>query len=94
MQTVQKQCQETAQKFGEEDAVDNNNGNNVVLRDDQEEFLKHTVPKFFGLPNDKPEDKMSKDKMANLSMVFAGRARIQDLLRKIQYLILASHWEQ
>ncbi|CAE7477131.1 unnamed protein product, partial [Symbiodinium pilosum] len=68
--------EETAQKFGEEDAVDNNNGNNVVLRDDQEEFLKHTVPKFFGLPNDKPEDKMSKDKMVKQYLFFACRSSL------------------
>ena len=56
-------------------------------------FVKQTVPQFFGT-GDKPQEKMSHDKMANLSVVFAGRSRIKEILRKTQHVILASHWEQ
>ena len=90
--------QETAQTFDGtvHDHHDDGNDNNAVVKteaDVETQFIKQTVPKFFGLANDKPRDKMSHDKMANLSVVFAGRARIKDVLRKIQHVILASHWE-
>jgi len=73
---------------------DTGNENKVLTESEVEtQFIKRTVPKFFGI-QDQPKDKMSHDQMANLSVVFAGRVRIKDLLRKVQKIILASHWEQ
>lgn len=59
----------------------------------EEEFMRDTVPKFFGLDDDKPELCMSHDEMAHLSVVFAGLKRTTALLRSVQHMILASHWE-
>lgn len=59
----------------------------------EEEFMRETVPKFFGLDDDKPELCMSHDEMAHLSVVFAGFNRTTALLRSVQHMILASHWE-
>lgn len=44
--------------------------------------MRDTVPKFFGLDDDKPELCMSHDEMAHLSVVFAGLKRTTALLRR------------
>ncbi|CAK9085814.1 Uncharacterized protein SCF082_LOCUS40629 [Durusdinium trenchii] len=59
----------------------------------EEEFIRETVPLFFGLEDDEPELSMSNDEMAHLSVVFAGFHRTTQLLRSVQHTILSSHWE-
>jgi len=46
-----------------------------------QEFIRKTVPYFFGLEDDQAETSMSHDEMAHLSVVFAGFTRTTALLR-------------
>lgn len=59
----------------------------------EDEFMKETVPLFFGLDDDEPEDRLSHDEMAHVSVVVAGIHRTTALLRSVQHMILSSRWE-
>ncbi|CAJ1336019.1 unnamed protein product [Effrenium voratum] len=56
-------------------------------------FMRETVPLFFGLEDDEPEENLSHDEMAHLSVVFAGFQRTTALVRRMQHKILTSYWE-
>ncbi|CAJ1459819.1 unnamed protein product [Effrenium voratum] len=53
-------------------------------------FMRETVPLFFGLEDDEPEENLSHDEMAHLSVVFAGFQRTTALVRRMQHKILTS----
>lgn len=84
---------ETVQKF--EGFLDRDSTHQFAseLKAVESEFMSETVPLFFGLEDDEPEESMSRDEMAHLSVVFAGFHRTTTLLRSVQHMILASRWE-
>ena len=84
---------ETVQKFEgftDEDSTQQFSSEQQAV---EEEFIRKTVPYFFGLEDDQAETSMSHDEMAHLSVVFAGFTRTTALLRSVQHTILSSHWQ-
>eukprot|EP00434_Breviolum_minutum_P000571 symbB.v1.2.000496.t3/scaffold11.1/size528188/45 len=84
---------ETVQKFEgftDEDSTQQFSSEQQAV---EEEFIRRTVPYFFGLEDDQAETSMSHDEMAHLSVVFAGFTRTTALLRSVQHTILSSHWQ-
>ena len=84
---------ETVQKFEGFSDKDSTHQFFSELRAVEAEFMREIVPLFFGLKDDEPEETMSRDEMAHLSVVFAGFHRTTALLRSVQHKILASRWE-
>ena len=84
---------ETVQKFEGFSDRDSTHQFSSELHAVEAEFINDIVPLFFGLKDDEPEESMSRDEMAHLSVVFAGFNRTTALLRSVQHKILASRWE-